>query len=73
LLKEPIEMDDGREAYRAIFVWWPVEDVRIYQEQLYVLDGSTGFTITASFSKKTRKTLGPEIERAMLSFSPTGS
>ena len=71
LLKEPILMEDSREAYRSIFVWWPTEEVRIYQEQVYVLHEQTGFTITASFSKKTRKTLGPEIERAMRSFSPT--
>lgn len=70
LLKESIEMDSGPRAYRAIFVWWPTEDLRLYQEQLYVLHEKTGYTLTASFTKKTRKTLGPQIERAMLSFTP---
>ncbi len=70
LLKESVEMDSGQQAYRAIFVWWPTEDLRLYQEQLYVLHEKTGYTLTASFTKKTRKTLGPQVERAMLSFNP---
>lgn len=70
LLKEAAKLDSGQAAYRAIFVWWPTEDLRLYQEQVYVLHEQTGYTLTASFTKKTRKTLGPQIERAMLSFSP---
>jgi len=70
LLKEPCQLANGLAAYRAIFVWWPAEDLQLFQEQVYVLYRDTGFTLTASFSKKTRKTLGPEIERTMLSFQP---
>jgi hypothetical protein len=68
LLKEPCKLTNGTPAYRAIFVWWPTEELRLYQEQIYVVHENTGYTLTASFSKKTRKTVGPEIERAMLSF-----
>jgi len=70
LLNEPCQLTSGLPAHRAIFVWWPAEDLRLYQEQIYVLHGNTGFTLTASFTKKTRKTIGPEVERAMLSFQP---
>lgn len=70
LLKERAQLNDGTPAYRAIFVWWPTDDLRLYQEQLYVVHDGLGFTLTASFTKKTRKTIGPGIERAMLSFKP---
>ncbi|MBT8399863.1 MAG: DUF1795 domain-containing protein [Rhodothermia bacterium] len=70
LKEEKVLLANGTPAYRAIFVWYPVEDVRLYQEQLYVLEGGLGYTLTASFTKKTRKTIGPAIERIMLSFEP---
>ena len=72
LLKEDqVELSSGLAAYRAIFVWYPAQDQRLYQEQLYVLHQQTGYTLTATFTKKTRKTLGPQVERIMLSFTPT--
>jgi len=58
------------EAYEAIFRWYPTDDLRIYQHQIYVLHNKTGYKLTASFTKKTRKTLGSQVERMMLSFSP---
>lgn len=70
LLREPVRLASDEEAYRAIFVWWPTEEIRLYQEQVYVLHEKTGFTLTASFSKKSRKTIGPLVERAMLTFRP---
>jgi len=73
LLKEPTQLNNGLKAYRAVFTWWPVDEVRLFQEQIYILHEGTGYTLTASFTKKTRKILGPEIERVMLSFEPRQS
>lgn len=70
LLKDRVELDCGLPAFRAIFVWWPTEERRLYQEQFYVLHEGRGFVLTASFTKKTRKTLGPKVERIMRSFNP---
>lgn len=71
LLKQgPITLANGLPAYKAIFCWFPTEELRIYQEQIYVLVGTAGYNLTASFTKKTRKTLGPLVERMMLSFNP---
>ena len=71
LLKQaPITLADGRPAYQAIFRWYPTDELRLYQEQIYVLVDKIGYVITASFTKKTRKTLGPQVERMMLSFRP---
>ena len=72
LLKQgEITLANGLPAYKAIFSWYPTEELRIYQEQIYLLVNKTGYKLTASFTKKTRKTLGPQVERMMLSFNPT--
>jgi len=70
LLQKPVTLANGLPGYKAIFCWFPTEELRIYQEQIFVLAGTTGYNLTASFTKKTRKTLGPQVERMMLSFSP---
>jgi len=70
LIDDPIELDCGEPAYRAIFVWYPEDDLKLYQEQIYVLHDDRGYTLTASFTQDTRKPLGPEVERMMLSFTP---
>lgn len=70
LLREPTTLASGRDAVRVIYSWWPAEDVRFYQEQIYVLHDSTAYKLTATFTKKTRKTLGPQVERIMRSFEP---
>ena len=70
LKKEEISLANGLPAYRAVFRWYPVDEMRIYQEQVFVLAGNNAYKLTASFNKKTRKTLGPQVERIMLSFKP---
>lgn len=71
LLKEgELKLDDGSDAYEAIFSWYPTDDLRIYQHQIYVLKDKTAYKMTASFTKKTRQTIGPSVVRMMLSFKP---
>lgn len=69
LLKEgALKLDDGSDAYEAIFSWYPTDDLRIYQHQIYTLKDKTAYKMTASFTKKTRQTIGPSVIRMMLSF-----
>ncbi|MBP1730039.1 MAG: hypothetical protein H6Q55_468 [Deltaproteobacteria bacterium] len=70
LKEEEVKLANGLPAYRVIFSWWPSDELRVYQEQVLVLAGSRGYRLTATFSKKTRKTVGPEVERMMFSFTP---
>jgi hypothetical protein len=70
LKKEEIKLANGMPAFRAIFSWWPTNDLRVYQEQIYVLFEGTAYRLTATFTKKTRKTIGPLVEQMMLSFAP---
>ena len=70
LKKGSIALTNGLPAYKAIFSWYPTEDLRVFQEQIFVLAERTAYKLTATFTKKTRKTLGPQVERMMLSFNP---
>ena len=70
LKKGAIKLTNGLDAYRTVFRWYPTDELRIYQVQIYVLHLNNAYKLTASFTKKTRKTLGPQIERMMLSFQP---
>jgi hypothetical protein len=70
LLKEEIKLNNGMPAYRAIFSWYPHDELRIFQEQIFLIADTTAYKLTASFTKKTRKTIGPQVEQMMLSFDP---
>ena len=70
LKKGGIVLASGLPAYKAVFSWYPTEALRVYQEQIYVLHEKNACKLTATFTKKTRKTLGPQVERMMLSFNP---
>ncbi len=70
LKRGEIKLDNGIDAYEAIFSWFPLDDVRIYQHQIFILVEKTAYKLTASFTKKTRQTLGPQVLRMMLSFDP---
>jgi hypothetical protein len=69
LKKGETKLDNGTDAYEAIFIWYPVEDLQIYQHQIYILSDKTSYKLTASFTKKTRQTIGPSVLRMMLSFN----
>ena len=70
LKRGEIKLTNGTPAYEAIFKWYPVEDICIYQHQIYALINKIAFKMTASFTKKTRQTIGPAVLRMMLSFNP---
>lgn len=70
LKRGAITLNNGHEAYEAIFRWEPTDVNRLYQRQIYVLAGKTAYTLTSTFSKKTRKTRGPEVDRILMSFEP---
>lgn len=62
------KLTNGTEAYEAIFSWYPTDELRIYQHQIFVMVEKVAYKMTASFTKKTRQTIGPAVVRMMLSF-----
>jgi hypothetical protein len=70
LKQEKISLSNGFPAYKIVFRWYPAENIRVYQEQIFVLADKTAYKLTSTFTKKTRKTLGPQVERILMSFVP---
>lgn len=70
LKREPVTLNNGMPAYRVVCRWSPIEQRPLYQEHLYLLQEQTGYKLTATFTKKTRRTLGPAVARMMLGFEP---
>ena len=67
LKKGETKLANGTPAYEAIFSWYPTDELRIYQHQIFIQTDKAVYKMTASFTKKTRKTIGPAVERMMLS------
>jgi hypothetical protein len=61
------KLTNGNDAYEAIFSWYPTDDLNIFQHQIFVLNNKVAYKLTASFTKKTRQTIGPAVLRMMLS------
>lgn len=69
LKREKTKLDNGLSAYELVYKWCPVENVEIYQKILYVLSNNTGYSLTASFSKKTFKMMGSKVDKIFKSFT----
>jgi len=69
LKQGPLELKNRHPAYEHVYRWSPVENREVYQRVMYVLKNNTGYILTATFSKKTWKILGSEIDRIFRSFT----
>ena len=47
------KLTNGTDAYEAIFSWYPTDELRIYQHQIFVMIEKVAYKMTASFTKKT--------------------
>ncbi len=71
LLNETKKMlKSGLPAYEVIFKWVPTEGKVIFQKQVYVIVGGKAYNFTSSFSKKTLKTIGCDVDGIIDSFNP---
>ena len=69
LKRGPVTLDNQIPGYELVYKWTPIEDGKVYQRVIYILINKTGYVLTATFSKKTWKTLGPEINKILMSFT----
>jgi hypothetical protein len=66
------QLKNGIPAYEVVFKWIPTPDNILFQKQVYLVVDNKGYTFTASFSKKTLKTIGNEVDAMINSFKPMG-
>ena len=69
LKRECTKLDNEHPAYEWVYKWCPLENTTIYQKVLFILSSTTGYILTASFSKKTFKMMGSEVDRILKSFT----
>jgi hypothetical protein len=70
LKQSPLTLANQQPAYEHVYRWVPVENRGVYQKVMYVLKNNTGYILTSTFSKKTWKKLGGEIDKIFRSFTP---
>jgi len=69
LKRGPVMLSNQLPGYELVYKWCPVEDREVYQRAIYILHRKTGYILTATFSKKTWKTRGPEVDKILRSFT----
>ena len=69
LKRGQIFLNNRLPAYELVYKWCPVEEREVYQRAIYILHKKKGYIITATFSKKTWKTKGEEIDNILKSFT----
>lgn len=68
LKREEIKLEKGLPAYELVYKWCPMKSVKVYQKVIYILQNDTGYTLTATFSKRTFKIHGPVVDKILKSF-----
>ena len=68
LKRDSLNLQNGQPAVEVVYKWCPVEGREIYQRVIYLYINETGYILTASFSKKTWKTFGSEVNKILMSF-----
>lgn len=69
LKRGPLVLNNQLPAYELVYKWVPVEDRKVYQRAVWILFNNTGYMISATFSKKTWKIFGPEVDKIIKSFT----
>lgn len=68
--KKEKSLPSGVEAYEIVYKYIPADEVIIFQKQVIMLVEGKGYSFTASFSKKTLKTIANEVDEIIASFVP---
>ena len=69
LKKGLIQLRNGAPAYEVVYQWNPVKGREMYQRVVFCLLRKTGYILTSTFSKKTWKIRGAEVDKILMSFS----
>jgi len=73
LKDEERTLADGTPAYECVYKWVPPDGKPIFRKVVYLMCDGVGYTFTGTFSKKTMKTIGVEVEGMINSFRLAGA
>lgn len=69
LKQSSLILESKQPAYVHVYKWSPVENREVYQRVMYTLQNRTGYILASTFSKKTWKLFGNEIDKIFKSFT----
>jgi len=64
------ELKSGFPAYEIVYKWAPGDDKMLFQKQVFTIIDGKAYNFTSSFSKKTIKTIGVQVDEIIDSFTP---
>jgi len=64
------ELKSGYPAYEIVYKWTPSDDKTLFQKQVFTIIEGKAYNFTSSFSKKTIKTIGVQVDEIIDSFMP---
>jgi hypothetical protein len=64
------DLKSGHKAHEIVYKWAPSDDKILVQKQVFTIMGNKAYNFTSSFSKKTIKTIGVEVDAIIDSFKP---
>ncbi|MFQ5498511.1 MAG: hypothetical protein ACE5FH_02460 [Candidatus Zixiibacteriota bacterium] len=70
VVKEEMKEYSAGEGYDVVFRWQQSDDRVVFRKFVYFVLGGIAYTFSVDFSKRTRKTVGLEVERIINSFTP---
>ena len=70
LKEEEKQLPNGASAYEVVYKWVPSENKVVFQKMVFVQHGKTMYNFNGTFTKKTIKTLGVEVDRMIAAFVP---
>ena len=69
LQQGPVQLKGRESAYEVLYKWVPPGKREILQRMMFVVSKGRALTLTATFSEKTFRRLGKEVERVFRSFA----
>lgn len=70
LKEEETQLPNGAPMYEVVYKWAPSEDKVVFHKLVFVQHGKTMYNFNGTFTKKTIKTLGVEVDRMIQAFVP---
>ena len=65
----PVQLNESLPAYEVLYKWMPNGKREVYQRMMFVLSEQSVFTLTVTFSEKTFKRLGSQVDSIYKSFT----
>jgi hypothetical protein len=68
LKRGAVRFQSGIAGEEVVYRWTPVDKREVYQRTVYLVHQQKGYIMMATFTPKTWKTMGPVVDKILMSF-----